>query len=849
MHSFYTNVEVIGNTVHVREIINGSPNYRKIKYKPTLYVPAGKPTQFKTLSGNFLQPVDFEDISTAREWVQEFNQVDNFEFYGMNRFHYAALSDLFPIEHIEYDFNLLTTLFLDIETEAEHGFPNASNPKERVNLITIEDYKTQKYYVFGLEQAYTPKNASVEYRQFSNEKDLLLAFLVKWKELNPDIVTGWWVTGFDIPYLINRIDSLFEEGFARKYLSPYGKIRPTTFNFRGGMKDIPTFAIMGVAILDYQRIYAKFIPDSREDYKLDTICEVELKVGKLNHDEYETFADFYRNDWTKFVDYNIRDVSLVHQLEEKLSLIQLVLQVAYDGHCNYEDVLSQVRVWDCKIYNKLKLDGIQIPQLHPVSKKEKYKGAYVKIPKPGRYKWIISYDVASLYPNIIRTLNIGTETKMRKITKITEDVLLKNGLEFTAALRCAVDNVWTLAANGVCYSKDVQSFYSKLIEEMFNNRKFYQAEKSRLNKESVELEKIEGSSVKVRELKSLAQRFHIKQYAVKIQMNSLYGAIGNEFFRFYDIDNAEAVTITGQFIIKQIGTVLNNYLNKIFGTMNYDYIVYQDTDSCYISLDKLVADKTLSDDEAIKLLKKASEKNIEPLIDKILDEIITEYLNGVPGALSMKREVIAKSAIWTGKKRYMLWVLDDEDDSKVSAANPKLKANGVETKKSGIPKFCRERMAESIKLLFTSDDNNDTINKIVEVKKEFYSKIPNEISMPKSCNGLEKFGSDKSIFIKGTPQHVRGALMYNHLLSKGKLDKKYQKIKSGDKIRVLNLKLPNPSKQSVISFPGKLPIELGLDKYIDYELQFRKAFLEPLELILKAIKWTSEKKSSLTKFF
>jgi Kyanoviridae DNA polymerase len=313
------------------------------------------------------------------------------------------------------------------------------------------------------------------------------------------------------------------------------------------------------------------------------------------------------------------------------------------------------------------------------------------------------------------------------------------------------------------------------------------------------------------------------------------------------VDNAEAVTITGQFIIQQLGNKLNEYLNRIFKTEQYEYVVYQDTDSCYLCLDKLVESKGLTDDDAITdLLEKASSKNIEPLIAKILDDIVVKYLNGMPGALSMKREVIAKKAIWTAKKRYILWVLDTEG---IRHNPPKLKAMGVEIKKAVIPKFCKERMTEAIKIIMQTDVNQTVIDFITKVKVEFNSKTPNEISMPKTCNGLEKYSNPKAVYIKGTPLHVRGALMYNHLLVKHGLEMKYESIKSGDKIRFLNLRIPNPTRENVIAFPSQLPKEFGLDQYIDYELQLSKSFLEPLEIILKAIKWTSEKRSSLKKFF
>jgi Kyanoviridae DNA polymerase len=498
MNPFYTNVEAIGNKIHVREIdSSGNPNYRKIRYSPELFVSSGKPSKFKTLSGDNLQKVEFEDMRSAKDWVKEFDGVDNFEFFGMTRFQYAALSDLFPQEHLEYDITKIRILFLDIETESENGFAKATDPQERINLITITDLKSKKTYSFGLGKFVNAGDPNVTYQQFDDEMDLLQSFMKTWKELNPDIVSGWWISGFDIPYLVNRINMLFEEGIADKYLSPYGRLKATTFTFKG-QKEVPTYDIMGVSVLDYQRIYGKFVLEPRENFKLNYICELELGIGKLDYTEYDNFADFYRQDWQKFTEYNIRDVDLVVKLEGKLKLIELVLQVAYDAKCNFQDVLSQVRVWDCKVYNALKRKGIQIPQLTRTSKSEKYEGAFVKVPKPGAYKWIVSYDVASLYPNIIRTLNIGTETKIKKIPKINQHSMLGNDENFENAYREAFENSWTLAANGTCYSKTLKSFYSVLIEEMFNNRKTYQVKIKEAKKLVSEIDE----EIKQREVKA-----------------------------------------------------------------------------------------------------------------------------------------------------------------------------------------------------------------------------------------------------------------------------------------------------------------------------------------------------------
>jgi len=469
---FYTNVQVSGDNILIREVVNGKRKKRKEQYNPTLYVPSSKKTQFKTLNGDYVEPIKPGSMYETREWIKSYDNVSGFEIFGQTAYQYAWIADEFPEETVEYDIKDICTVSLDIECESERGFPSPETATERINAITIRDIQKKQTYTFGLIKPYSSDNPESVYFQCFTEEDLLTKFIDMWNIISPDIVTGWSISFFDIPYLVNRIKKLLGEDEAKR-LSPWNRLREITVAFMN--KDVQSYEISGISIIDYLRIYKKYTFASRENYQLGYITQLELGKTKVDHTEYDSMSLFYKNDWQKFITYNIEDALLVEELEKKLKLIDLTLMVAYQAHINYEDVISQVRTWDTIIYNYLKRDNIVIPQKIHMSKDTQYAGAYVKEPKVGLHKWVVSFDIISLYPSIIKCLNIGTETKINDLFwgPCGPDILLDKKESFESSLSTATNSNYTLAVNGVYYKKDRISFYSKMIEKLFNDRVEY----------------------------------------------------------------------------------------------------------------------------------------------------------------------------------------------------------------------------------------------------------------------------------------------------------------------------------------------------------------------------------------
>jgi DNA polymerase elongation subunit (family B) len=497
MSKFYTNSQVSGNNILLKEIDNGKRKRRKIPYKPTLYVPGNDKSTWHTLTGEPVEPLKFDSIKEAREFVKSNEGVTNYPLYGNTQYQYAFISDEYPEHEIQYNLKDLLILTMDIECESEDGFTNDAEKiaKNRINVITLKDFNKDEYYVFTFidDEIYHEGNRykpakNVTHFEYESEKEMLLGFLSVWRKLDPDIVTGWNCLFFDIPQIYNRIVLLFDEDTARK-LSPWGSVQSTTVNFMNF--DHECYELSGISILDYIQIYRKIQLEPRENYKLDYIAKVELKgEGKIDwHDKYESMKEFYQKNFQLFVEYNIQDVHLPDLLEQKLKMIELIVSVAYLAKVNYIDVLAQTRTWDILIYNWLKQEKIVIPQKEHQEKHEQFVGAYVKDPIPGMYYNVASFDLASLYPNLIRVLNIGPETKQVKLKhKLNSDDVLYQSESWQDSYEVALKSKCTLACNGVFYTKDKQSFYSRMVEVLFSKRKKYQKE---VKDTKIEIEKID----------------------------------------------------------------------------------------------------------------------------------------------------------------------------------------------------------------------------------------------------------------------------------------------------------------------------------------------------------------------
>ena len=822
---------MIGDKFLVRGYDNGEYFQIRDDYQPTLFVSSNKETQYKTLDGQYVAKVKPGTVRETKEFIRQYEFVDNFQVFGNERFIYQYISDKYPQDEVKFDISKIRLYTMDIETKSENGFPDVESADQEMLLISMQNYNTKEIITWG-QGPFKLKQGNHYYKQFNNEFDLLNDFISWWMKNTPDIVTGWNIQMFDIPYLAKRLYRVLGDKVARR-LSPWGLCSPKELYIKGRRHIV--YDIGGITQLDYLDLYKKFTYTNRESYRLDYIAQVELGQKKLDHSEHDTFKDFYTNGWQKFVEYNIIDVELVDRLEDKMKLIELALTMAYDAKVNYNDVFYQVRMWDNIIYNYLKKRNIVIPPKISEQKDEKYAGAYVKEPKPGKYDWVVSFDLNSLYPHLIMQYNISPETLRdeRHPTVSVKDILEKN-----LTFEMHKDNA--VCANGAMYRKDKRGFLPELMEKMYNERVIF---KKRMLEAKQEYEKNPTDNL----VKEIARCNNI-QMAKKISLNSAYGAIGNQYFRYYQLANAEAITLSGQVSIRWIENKMNDFLNKILKTEREDYVIASDTDSIYLNLGPLVdviyKDKEKDSESIVSFIDTICEKTLEPFIDQSYREL-AEYVNAYDQKMFMKRENIADRGIWTAKKRYILNVWNSEG---VQYHEPKLKMMGIEAVKSSTPAPCREMIKDALKLMMNGTED-DVIKFIENSRKEFRKLPPEEIAFPRSVSDVTKYKSSNMIYMKGTPIHVRGALLFNHYIKKYNLTNKYSLIGNGEKIKFCYLKKPNKIHENVISFIQDFPKELQLDKYVDHDLQFEKSFIEPLRIILDSIGWKVEKTANLESFF
>lgn len=831
---FYTNVKTIGDYVYYRGYDGGIEIKDRIKYKPTLFTASSpKKTQYKTLDGRYVAPIEFNTIRAMRKFIENYKDVEGFEYFGNTNASCQLISDLYPQEEIEYDLSKVKIYVLDIETTAETGVIDAQSAQEEILLITLQDYNSKETITWS-SRPFTKNLDNHNYIECENEVELLASFLDFWEENYPDVITGWHISGYDIPYIVNRVCKIFGDDESKR-LSIWKKINPFPVNINDRIET--QYELCGISTLDYFLLFKKFAFINLENNRLDTVAQAVLKEKKLEHTEYETFKDFYTLNFDLFVEYNVQDCNLVRRLEYKLCLIQLAFTLAYQAKVNLEDVYSQGRMWDGIIYNYLRKQNIVIPmKKHNEEKKEKFKGAYVKEPQIGKFKYVCSLDLASLYPSLIRTYNISPETLVNEWnTYVSVDKILNEEFKIKPE-----HQNYTVCPNGAMYNKNVQGFLPKIMEKMFNERSVYKKKmlQAQALNEKDPSEKLEADIV----------RYKNYQQALKICLNSAFGSLGNSYFRFYDIRNAEAITYAGQIVIRWIEKKLNSYLNKVAGTEGIDMTLAMDTDSAFLNfnpiVNKIFVDKIPSELEVIDFLTKVCDGVLQTYIDKSFDELC-EVTNAYQNSLHMKREKICSSALWRKKKNYILNVWDNEG---VRYSEPKISMKGIEAVKTSTPAFCRGAIEKAIKIIMNGTEN-ELINFIKKIKAEFYKLPPEDISFPSGLTNMDKYASVTKIYGKSTPIHTRGALLYNHHLKRLGLTSKYSLIQNGEKIKYCYLKLPNPIREDVISYIRNLPPELGLHKYIDYDTQFEKSFIQPLKSLLDIIGWGLEKRVNLANFY
>lgn len=852
MTEFYTNIFHIGNHLYVRGFdTEGQRIQKKVSYEPELFVPSQKETGYKSIQGQNVQPKSFTSIREARDFIKNFSDVGGIDIFGYDKWPYVYIYENY--KHIQPDNEKINVVAIDLEVQSDDGFPQPAEATKPITAIALRRRNMRIALGCG---DFSCDDKNTYYMKCENEADLLQKFLKVWENLDVDVLTGWNTEFFDIPYLVNRIQRVLGEESVKR-LSPWGVIQE--YSVRFGAKDEVSYRFAGIACLDYLAVYKKFRLKPRETYRLDAIAEIELGERKLDYSEHANLFTLYRDDFQKFIEYNLRDVDLIFMLDEQLGYMNQIFAISYDSGTNFTDSLSTLSNWDTIIHNYLLDRKIVIPTSRGSSSSTGgIEGGYVKDPQVGMHKWVMSFDLNSLYPHLIMMYNISPETHVNssdcpeKLFNISQSATVENLLHEKIDTSILAEHNLTMTANGQFYRKDIHGFLPELMKRMYDRRKEFKQKMLDTQQQYQE--------TKDPKLKNQISIYHNMQYALKILLNSAYGAIANRYFRWYETDNAAAITMTGQLSIRWIEKKLNRYLNEILKTDNYDYVLASDTDSVYICFDKLVnkvyGDKDIDTQTVIDFLDKVAQEKIEPFIDKSYHEL-KDYMNAYEQKMIMKREIISDKSIWTAKKRYIMNVYDSEG---VRYNEPELKMMGIEAIRSSTPAVLRGYIKNTLRLIMTGDETA-VQNYIASIRDEFFSLPFEDVAFPRGINFIktmkgpngrthtETYADSETIYKKATPLQVKGALLYNHYLDKYNLQKKYQPINDGEKIRFSYLKMPNPIRDKVIACPDVLPKEFGLEAYIDYETQFEKGFLDPINIILHTVGWSHEKRNTIEDFF
>ena len=831
---FYTSVSKDHNDIVVRGYKDGKRIKERIRdYQPTLFVPdsTGK-SQWRTYDGKCVAPLKVGNTRELNVWKEKYKDVKNFPIYGYERYAQQWITENFPSE-IEFDFQLFRTGFMDIEVSSEEGFPDPEGANYPVTAITL--WVQGKYYIWASQPWENKKNLNAEFFLIQDEKALLDDFIHRWAQLDIDIITGWNVRFFDLPYLHNRIAKLCG-GATNKNWSPWGKSSMRdTYGSMG--KPQKYLNILGVATLDYIELYKKFTYQNQESYRLDHIANVELGTGKLSFEEYGSLHTLWKSDFQLYLDYNIQDVDLILQLEDKMKLIETAVTLTMSMKSIPDACFTQVQMWDNKIYDVLWRDKIVVPPRHDSENRDSVEGAFVKDVHPGMYNWVMSFDLNSLYPHLIMQYNISPETYL--------------GMDDTPGVQAFLDKKvkrpegYTMTPNGAKFSTDKQGFLPKLMQQFYNDRKVFKKKMLQHEQELVH----EIDPAKKFELQKKISSLNNLQMARKISLNSAYGALGNVHFRWYNRNLAEAVTLSGQLSIKTAERAVNKWMNSIFKNEK-DYVIAADTDSLYINMEDMVEDRFKDapfdpmETAIVEFLDKVGSGPLQTVIDEAYKDLAI-YVNAFEQKMEMSREGISSKGIWTAKKHYILNVWNNEG---VQYEKPKLKMMGIEAVKSSTPSACRASLKKSFDVIMNkSEDNLQTF--VSKFREEFNALPIEDVCFPRSVKGLSKYGDRQDIYKTGTPIHVRGSLLYNKLLNDHKVEQKYARIQEGEKIKFVYLKMPNPIRENVIAMVDGLPHEFGLDKYIDRDLMFDKTYKIPLDDIVEKIGWSLEKRNTIEDFF
>ncbi len=757
-------------------------------------------------------------------------------------------------EKLSIDADNYNICVIDIEVESPNEFPKPEETKFPINLISVWFSKTNELYTFG-NREYTGELGK-NYHYCADEKTMMERFVWFFRKQNVDIITGWYSDSFDIPYIINRCKVL---GVDYTKLSPFNKIKEVYNSVE--------YNIIGINQLDYINLYKKFTREKLESYSLNSVSLHEIKEGKFDFEG--TINNGWEKDWNAFVDYNIQDVLLVKKLDDKLRYIVLAITISYDALISFGDVFSTLPMHTGYIYKYLKQKNIVMP-IRAISHDESYPGAYVLANK-GKYKYLVSYDVESEYPNMIMQYNIGPETLI-KDPKNTEG-LIKTPLSEYKTWKTAQGDKYV---GGIYYDKSKKSILAQIVEKIFGERISLKLKRDIckfrnkidtdeiLKKLNIDLEYFNTLEKEIIAENGNENYYEINQYVRKIQINSLYGALGTKYFHFYNVTNATAITLSGQSLILYLSNNINDYLKNYFyknktyfpiedekNKLKDDVVVLIDTDSNYLCLDELIQKLGLEfkdNSEFLKWMNVFCDNILDPFVKKILKINANKY--NVKDIINFKREKIADRMIISAKKRYVINTLENEG---YVYDEPKLSVTGIEIVRTDTPSFCREYLKDVVSDIVNLDDKSKIEDLMKEIKKEFKTQLIEHIASPKGISDYQKYDKMSNVtdgisYPKSCPIHVKAAINYNYVINKYNL--KLQAINNGTKMKFIYVKTSNLLNTYVIGWIGKYPEKFKELFTIDYELQWKKSFQNIIQRLFDVVGWEEVSlNNNFSKFF
>lgn len=856
----YTYYRQYGNRIFFRyKLDEGSETKSKIVdfYQPKLWT-TSTDGEFSTIYDQKVKPTEFAGIKEAKEFVEQYKNVSNFNIHGNSNYANQFIIELFQGQSPKYDAKTIRRGFLDIEVDGvkEDGtreFPDPKEHKYPINAITIHDSIDDTFYTFALkhhvenkwDQKYSPEiinGLNVKFDIFDREVDLLMSFLTFMQTRAFDVTSGWNSEGFDMPYLVFRCFKIVGQKTTEKCLSPFGviNIRDSYDQFGNDEKKI---TILGMPHIDYMLAYKKHTYNPRESYKLDFIAHAELGEKKLSYEESGDLIKLYRDNFQLFVDYNIQDVNLMVRLDARLGLFGLIYAMSYYTLSNFEDAMGTTKIWEQLVAKYLYNNGKVPPFKKQNRETREFEGAWVKEPTVGFSSWIKSFDLKSLYPHIEQEWNIGPDTHV-PFDELPDELKAYKSYKFDDILNMRVDTSLlkkhnlTMAANGEFYRRDKMSFFSAIKRDLYNQRK---AEQGKMKDAEKEQNKYEKGTPEYDSYDAIIAMFDNMQLGLKVLLNGGYGALGNVNFLYYMVENAEAITLSGQFVNRYCCNRLNETYKKLFDP-NFNYWIYSDTDSGYFSMQPYV-DQYLQGKSRTEILdaidaftNRVGDKEMAKYTQELCD-----YVNGYENRMFYNREVIAERGVFIAKKKYVLSVWDKEG---IRYREPKYKIMGMESVKSSTPEWSRNLLKECY-IIALEKDEKALQERFKSIEKEFYRYDINTIAIPRGINGINKYKSnDEKLYIKGTPKHVKGVIVHNHLVDKLNLSH-VEKITEGNKIKYVSLKMPNKTGQQVIAFDTYLPKEFGIEDAVDYSEIFEKSFASALRIFLTSVGWSEEPKNDL----